>query len=615
MTSDETYELLPQHVASDGDFSFQTSNKRVETPANENSIAASTTASVEQLQEQQKPQAAATVENPAPEVYANHFSRRKQFQKLLLDGFLRLLLTMAIIGCLYATLMAYETRSVIGPVGKRVFNALVTGLSMTLGISIASSFKAIAIDIRWWILSRKKRPIHEVDAILSCHSLTEVSKLATASMKNKKPGVVLTCILWVLFNIAAQASVSMLGLCYSLNPQIDPTRPVLGLASFSNMTQSYGVGLDLDEENTAASQLSAHTFGEMALQFNLSNVEVENPTVLPVDYLWPCPNYPAYFFATDYFQVVFQESSATDSGTGLFYSNRSITTTSTCVMYPVLDNSNGNSQTFQYKQDRQVREQSWQSIGPNSTTYRTTPDSRNCGDRCASVYVYENNGTSAYYFECNVTVSNVYNTTVQDQNLSDDHARLAAGAIALQGYQSINTTNQYQQFPSESKYGNFTFGNSTRKALHLRQYAIGVLMVADQILPDIDSEELHVLSWLPQPGLILSIDHSAYMWAIFGSIAGSHLVLWIIGAYVASRVAVIENNYLKIALLLRPVTDELEEQGLLLGRHKHQHGALSGDVVYGPRDEVNYSGIKALEISKIANCERDSKKWEGIYDS
>jgi hypothetical protein len=48
--------------------------------------------------------------------------------------------------------------------GKKAFNTLVTGLSMALGISIASSFKSVALSIIWWILSRKKRPIEEVGA-------------------------------------------------------------------------------------------------------------------------------------------------------------------------------------------------------------------------------------------------------------------------------------------------------------------------------------------------------------------------------------------------------------------------------------------------------------------
>lgn len=72
---------------------------------------------------------------------------------------------------------------------------------------------------------------------------------------------------------------------------------------------------------------------------------------------------------------------------------------------------------------------------------------------------------------------------------------------------------------------------------------------------------------------------------------------------------------MKIALLLRPITDDLEEQGLLMGGHKHEHGALDADVVYGPREQGAASGARGLEISRVANCERASKNWEGFYDA
>ena len=110
--------------------------------------------------------------------------------------------------------MGYQNHGLIGEVAKKFYNTLVTGLSMALGISIASSFKTIALNFRWYILSRKKRPIEEVsnprsflrecwqlqvNSILACNSLTEVSILGAKSAR--KPGILLSCSLWVIFNI------------------------------------------------------------------------------------------------------------------------------------------------------------------------------------------------------------------------------------------------------------------------------------------------------------------------------------------------------------------------------------------------------------------------------
>ena len=72
------------------------------------------------------------------------------------------MITVALIGGLYGTFAMYQKHGLMGESGKTAYNTLVTGLSMTLGINIASSFKAIAVDVRWWILSQKKRSIEEV---------------------------------------------------------------------------------------------------------------------------------------------------------------------------------------------------------------------------------------------------------------------------------------------------------------------------------------------------------------------------------------------------------------------------------------------------------------------
>lgn len=60
------------------------------------------------------------------------------------------------------TLFGYARKPVLVESQKRIFNTLVTALSMSLGIAIASSFKQVAVNIRWWILSRRRRPLSEV---------------------------------------------------------------------------------------------------------------------------------------------------------------------------------------------------------------------------------------------------------------------------------------------------------------------------------------------------------------------------------------------------------------------------------------------------------------------
>jgi hypothetical protein len=72
------------------------------------------------------------------------------------------MITIALINGLYGTFAMYQKHGIMGESGKRFYNTLVTGPSTTPGTNIASSFKAIAVDARWWIPSRKKRSIEEV---------------------------------------------------------------------------------------------------------------------------------------------------------------------------------------------------------------------------------------------------------------------------------------------------------------------------------------------------------------------------------------------------------------------------------------------------------------------
>jgi len=106
---------------------------------------------------------ATTLDNSSLEIFATKFDRHRQFVQLACRGFVRFLLTTTLVFALYGTLKGYEHHGLIGKTGKRLFNTLVTGLSMALGISLASSFKAVALDLRWFVLSRKKRPIEEVN--------------------------------------------------------------------------------------------------------------------------------------------------------------------------------------------------------------------------------------------------------------------------------------------------------------------------------------------------------------------------------------------------------------------------------------------------------------------
>jgi hypothetical protein len=90
------------------------------------------------------------------------FDSKKQFKRLFWRGFKQFLMTLVLAILFLLTIWFFSRHQVMSHKKKLWFNTIITGLSMTLGMSITEGFKRMAVDIRWWILSRKKRRLSEV---------------------------------------------------------------------------------------------------------------------------------------------------------------------------------------------------------------------------------------------------------------------------------------------------------------------------------------------------------------------------------------------------------------------------------------------------------------------
>jgi hypothetical protein len=123
-----------------------------------------------------------------------------------------------------------------------------------------------------------------------------------------------------------------------------------------------------------------------------------------------------YWQYPTYFQYVFTESPAdSDSIIGLFYSNRSITASSLCEVFPVTANSEDSSAPLNYMVNGTIQEIPFRTPIPTlnaSTTCYTSPNVQDCGPRCATVYALENNATASFYYKCHVSVSKVANAAL-----------------------------------------------------------------------------------------------------------------------------------------------------------------------------------------------------------
>lgn len=80
---------------------------------------------------------------------------------MLLPGLASWLVTLLLIGGFFTTVSLFQER-VMSPQKKSLFDTITTILSLALGLNVASSLRAVSLNLRWWILTIEKRPAREV---------------------------------------------------------------------------------------------------------------------------------------------------------------------------------------------------------------------------------------------------------------------------------------------------------------------------------------------------------------------------------------------------------------------------------------------------------------------
>lgn len=100
--------------------------------------------------------------------------------KLLLPGLGRCTISWVLTAAFYVSVWGYKDR-VISPRTKSGFDVVTVALSIAFGMNVASSLKGTALDLRWWVLSKKKRSSREVPPISSPKERVKVLTLCYLS--------------------------------------------------------------------------------------------------------------------------------------------------------------------------------------------------------------------------------------------------------------------------------------------------------------------------------------------------------------------------------------------------------------------------------------------------
>lgn len=318
------------------------------------------------------------------------------------------------------------------------------------------------------------------------------------------------------------------------------------------------------------------SYGTIALGFNIN---VPFKTTQDPGELWTTESPLVYCGPPEaYCETILLDSAPNPADNIVVVTNRRIRTTTVCKAFPVISGGNGSTLSINVTEQDGGRVNSVGipiAGGADQTTYMTN-DYDHCGPSCSVVYAFEASATDPWFYECNVTIGNVTNASLPEQNVGTNLTSMASAAIALQGYAASSLTLdprlQYQMYPAESVYGSPSHGDPEDQGLTISLFTTGVLAVAGFINP-----KVNVTGMTPSSGTTLNVGHWPFVHLILCLSAGIQLVLAVGGALIANRVVVQDDSHLVAAHLLRRVVDKVGDgNSMASGKEMAELASTSG---------------------------------------
>lgn len=160
------------------------------------------------------------------------FDHHRQRRRLFINAFFQWAVTAATCLALVGVLYSYSHRQTLAQTDKHAFNALVTGLSILLGLNLASSLSGYAQMMRWRLLAAKYRNLQDFELIMNCDSQMKVVRLLWAGRTRGRWWIPnrtqILCFTWLSINTALQVFTALLGLTYSVDTSTSYINPQFG---------------------------------------------------------------------------------------------------------------------------------------------------------------------------------------------------------------------------------------------------------------------------------------------------------------------------------------------------------------------------------------------------
>jgi hypothetical protein len=547
------------------------------------------------------------------------YSHREQRWRLWRKSIGEWLLTAMLCGSIAAVLKAYSVHKTLTTPQKRTFNAIITGLSVGLGLNLIASLKSYAKMMRWRLLASNYRPLDQFDLIMGCHQQMNVLQLLIKARRPKYPFIPtstqLMCLVWVATCVGAAILVAVLGLTYSLEQSTD----YLGITTGNiSMVELSYIGNFNTSLSTYYSELgAAYTYG----------IQGQNYWVQPVtgdanlgyrQSIQADPAYPGY---SEYW---FGDENPGDQFLEVM-TGRYVSSVAACDAFPVINDYQTEGNVV-YVEGGQNQTAFVYEHAPGGMTYISDTNST-CGGRCTNINVFQpmlisdNQADSidfAQFFKCNNNISEVFYVSPEHAEvygLPDLQARMLAGAIGWQGVYYINNTQQYRLFSPNTPQAPQQAATEDYVALLISQYSTKAIAAMDDHGPRHNISS----SSVPISAVYLKVTWK-YTVPLLSIIPGIHFMTLAAVIIWANKAIIKDEAYISMAKLYRPLIEELGPHGCLMRGDQIINRFGNPMVAYGfqelPGGSVgSRGGMKHVDIfRKEEGIAVERSFSEGDYD-
>ena len=148
-----------------------------------------------------------------------YFDRSRQTRRVLVDCLWMWLGTLMTCAGIAAVLLSFQgLKNGVSISQRHLFNTLINGLLLVLGLAFAAQFKQYAEMMRWRFLASDYRTLLEFEEVLDCDSWRTAVRLMFKRGKGKHFASKsrLLAIVWMLIFVAFNFFAALIGLTYSL---------------------------------------------------------------------------------------------------------------------------------------------------------------------------------------------------------------------------------------------------------------------------------------------------------------------------------------------------------------------------------------------------------------